>query len=442
MEKNFKRTIMASLIGSVLEWYDYNLYGLMSALVFNKLFFSDIEGSVGVLLSLATFGIGFLVRPIGGIIFGSLGDRLGRSKVLIITILLMGTASTLIGLVPTYNTIGYWAPLILVFLRILQGLGAGSEYAGAVIAIAENAPIKRRGFYASLPYVGVSIGILLSSGIFGLMKMLPQSDFMAWGWRVPFVISIILVIVGLVLRAKLQDSPVFEKAKQQQKRVKHPTITAIRTAPKGIILAWMTSTAENSVGYFFQTFLVAYVVSNLHMSESLTLLSLTALGFVNIFSIPLMGLLSDKVGRRPVIMGGGIASALFAFPLFWLLDTKSPILIVLSIVVGSCIFKGAITAAQAAWFTELYSTEIRYTAFAVGREFPTIIGGLTPTIASGVLILSNGHTWVISLLIVIFSILPFIAALIGPENSHLSLNEINNNQQKNQKNGSILKASN
>ncbi|MFK9094340.1 MFS transporter [Bacillus salipaludis] len=424
MDKKMLRTIMASMIGTVIEWYDYALYGTAAALIFSKLFFPELDGAVGTVLAFATFATGFVVRPIGGIIFGVLGDRIGRKYVLLFTIILMGTATTLMGVLPTYNQIGYWAPLLLVFLRILQGLGSGSEYAGAVINVVESAPIKRRGLLGALPACGVAVGLLLSSGAFALVQLLPNEAFMSWGWRIPFLISFLFIIIGIILRSKLDETPVFEEVKQQKKRVKNPVKTAFRSHPKEVIIAWMISITENSLGYLFQTFLVAYVAQQLKMPASLTLISLMSLSLVQLISLPLFGALSDKVGRRPLIIGGCITSALFAFPLFWLLNTKNSFLIVLSIVLATSIFKSAISAAQGTWFCELFSSNLRYTSFAVGREFPTIIGGLMPTIASAVLIWSGGQTWGISLIIVAFSLIALVGALIGPENSKLDLNDI------------------
>lgn len=440
MDTRIKRTLYASVVGSILEWYDYGLYGTAAALIFNKLFFPQLEGTIGTLVALATFAVGFIVRPLGGTIFGALGDRFGRKNILMFTIIMMGTATTLMGFLPTYDTMGYWAPLLLVFLRILQGLGAGSEYAGAVINIVETAPVKHRGLLGSLPMMGVAIGVLLSSGAFALAQSLPQAEFMAWGWRVPFIISFIIVIFGIILRSKIDETPVFEEIKKRNGRVKNPVATTFRTHPKGVIIAWLISLTENSYGYLFQTFLVAYVANQLKMPQSLTLLTLMILSFCQLFTIPLFGALSDKIGRRPVIIGGCITSALFAFPLFWLLDTKNPVLIVLAIVFAQAVFKSAISAVQGTWFCELFPSKVRYTAFAVGREYPSIIGGLMPTIASAVLIWSGGEPWAISVIIVVFAALALLGALLGPENFKLDLNDIDDGSKKNQEvNPSISK---
>ncbi|GGE49756.1 MFS transporter [Pullulanibacillus camelliae] len=426
MDKSLKRTIMASIIGTVLEWYDYVLYGTASALIFDKVFFPNFSGAFGTLMAFATFAVGFIIRPLGGIIFGTLGDKIGRKRVLMITIVLMGSATTLMGVLPTFDSIGYWAPILLVLLRALQGIGSGSEYAGAVITMAENAPVKRRGLYSSLPYVGVSIGLMLSSSLFGLMEKLPHSSFMAWGWRIPFLLSTLLVIFGLIIRSGMKETPVFESLKKEHKQVKLPLVTAFRTAPKEIVIAWLISLTDTSFSYLYQTFLVAYVVNTLSMPESLTLTTLSILGIVQLFTIPFFGALSDKVGRRWVLIGGTLTSAIFGFPLFWILNTKIPFLIVLSIILASSVFRGAIVAAQASWFTELFNSKIRYTGFAVGREWPTVLAGLMPSFGSAVLIWSNNSTWGISLLIVVFSLLAFVAALVGPENSKLDLGEIEN----------------
>ncbi|WP_206919708.1 MFS transporter [Alicyclobacillus suci] len=425
MDKGLLKTIAASMIGSVLEWYDYTIYGTASALVFGTLFFPKLSGVIGTLLSLATFAIGFLARPIGGIIFGTLGDKVGRKKVLMLTIIIMGSSTTLIGVVPTYNSIGYWAPLLLVLLRILQGIGSGSEYAGAVILMAENSPTKHRGFMSSLPYLGVSLGLMLSSGVYSLCKMLPNAEFVSWGWRIPFLLSVLIVLFGLLIRMGLSETPIFEQISSRHERVRHPLRTAFRMSPKGIILAWMVATQDNSFTYLFQTFITAYVENQLHLPDSVMLTTLTLMGLIQLVAVPAFGALSDKIGRRPILITGALLSALYGFPFFWMLNTKSPILIGVSVILASSIFRGAIVAVQASWYTELFSSKIRYTGFAVGREWPSALGGVVPVFASAVLIWSHGHTWAISILIIVFSLLTVVAGILGPENSKLELTDIN-----------------
>ncbi|MDQ0191569.1 MHS family MFS transporter [Alicyclobacillus cycloheptanicus] len=428
MNGKLLRVLSASVVGSILEWYDYVVYGTASALVFNTLFFPKLGGVIGTLLSLATFAIGFLVRPIGGVIFGALGDKIGRKRVLTLTIVIMGSATTLIGLMPTYRSIGYWAPILLVALRIVQGIGSGSEYAGAVILMAENSKVSNRGFMSSLSYVGVSIGLMISSGIYGLFRTLPNAAFMSWGWRMPFLLSAVVVVFGLIIRLRLEETPVFAEAAEHHRLVRNPVRTAFRTSPKHIILAWMVATQDNSFTYLFQTFLTAYVTTQLHLPESVMLTTLTVMGFVQLIAIPAFGALSDKIGRRPLLIGGALLSALFGFPLFWLLNTRDPLIIGLSVIFASGIFRGAIVAVQASWYCELFDSRIRYTGFAVGREWPSIFGGLVPVFASAVLIWTRGHTWAISLLIVVFSMLTVVAGIIGPENSKLELDQISNSQ--------------
>lgn len=422
--RRLARAVAGSVIGTIVEWYDYNLYGLSSALIFSKLFFTNLPTAIGIFLSFATFAVGFLIRPIGGAIFGSLGDRIGRKRVLLITLLIMGCATTLIGVVPTFHSIGYWAAIFLIVLRAIQGLGSGSEYAGAVINVAENAPKKWRGFYSSLPYVGVSGGLLLSSGIFALVERLPQSQFLSWGWRIPFLSSVVLIVIGIVLRTRMDETKVFEELKAKQQRVKMPFAKVFRQAPKSLISAWTISMADDSFAYLFQTFLVAYIVSTLGMPAALTVGIVAILGAVQLVTIPLLGALSDRIGRRPVLLGGAITSALFAFPLFWILDTKQVLLVILTMIVASSVFRSAIVAAQASWYTELFDSRIRYTGFAVGREWPSIIGGLMPAFGSGVLIVSHGSTWAISLLIIVFALLAAAGTLLRRDNRHLDLEQI------------------
>ncbi|TAN11790.1 MAG: MFS transporter [Burkholderiaceae bacterium] len=424
MDKDLRWTAAGSIVGSVLEWYDYVLYGTASALVFDKLFFGNVSTSVGTLLAFATFAIGFLVRPIGGTLFGALGDRIGRRNVLFITLILMGLATTAIGLLPTFASIGVWAPILLVLVRIVQGIGSGSEYAGAVIVMSESSPIKHRGLYSTFPYIGVSAGLLLSSVVFAVFQRMPSDEFMSWGWRIPFLLSMVLVIVGILVRLRMPESPIYKDLVESGRTVRKPFLDVFKTSGKHIVLAWAVGITDNSFAYFFQTYMVAYIAHDLHMPTSLTLITLTALGIVQLFTVPGWGAISDKIGRRPVLMIGSLCSILFAFPLFWLLNTRIEIVIVLSIVLASSVFRGAIVAAQASWYCELFSSNVRYSGFAIGREWSSIFGGLMPVIASAILLMSGGKTWILSVIIIVFALLTFLAAFFGPENFKKSLSNI------------------
>jgi MFS transporter, MHS family, shikimate and dehydroshikimate transport protein len=429
--KGILRVVFSSMVGSIMEWYDFYIYGTAAALVFNQLFFPKSSEIVGTILSLSTFAIGFLVRPIGGVIFGALGDRIGRVKVLVITLVLMGSATTLIGLLPTFNTIGYWAPLLLLILRMLQGAGAGAEFAGAVITVAEYSSIKRRGFYSALPYAGVSIGLLLSTGVFAIVNSLPKEQFLSWGWRIPFLLSSIVVMFGMFIRLRVKETPAFETIKQPHQEKRLPFLELFRRAPRKLVLAWAVFISDFALVYIYQTFVTSYVATTLKLPNSVMLTTLTITGFLQIITVPAFGALSDKIGRRRVIIGGALVSALFAFPFFWLVNTRIPLLIGLAVIFASAIARSAIVSAQTSWLCELFDTRFRYSGFAIGREWPSIFGGITPVIASSLLFWSHGQTWIISSLMVLLSLITVVAAFLGPENYQRDLAEDNESKSAN-----------
>jgi MFS transporter, MHS family, shikimate and dehydroshikimate transport protein len=306
------QVIGASAIGTIMEWYDFFLYAAAAALVFPALFFPESEPLTGTLLAFGTYALGFFVRPVGGIIFGNLGDKIGRKTILIITLLLMGIATTLIGVLPTFNQLGLWAAILLLVLRILQGLGAGAEFGGAVIMAAEYSPQSKRGLYASLPCTGVAIGLLLSSGVFALFSSLPEEQFLAWGWRIPFLLSIVVVAVGLYIRLRILETPVFSQVKETNTEVGMPIVEVVRSQPRNLLVAIGARFSENGNAYIIQTFTLTYVATQLGMSDNVALTGVLIAAAIGIFTIPLFGALSDRVGRRPVYMFGSAFLALFS----------------------------------------------------------------------------------------------------------------------------------
>src|SRR5215211_7349019 len=308
------QVIGASVVGTVMEWYDFFIYAAAAALVFNKLFFPEFSPIAGTMAAFGTYALGFFARPIGGIIFGNLGDKIGRKAILVMTLLLMGIATTLIGVLPTFNQIGIWAAVLLLALRILQGLGAGAEFGGAVIMAAEYSPQGKRGLYASLPCTGVAIGLLLSSGVFALFSSLPEEQFLSWGWRVPFLLSIVIVAVGLYIRLRIMETPVFSRVKESDTEVRWPVLEVVRSQPRNLLVAIGARFSENGNAYIIQTFALTYVATQLGMSDNVALRGVLISSAIGIFTIPLFGALSDRVGRRPVYMFGSAFLALFAFP--------------------------------------------------------------------------------------------------------------------------------
>ena len=370
------RVILTASIGSALEWYDFFLYGTAAALVFGDLFFPKSDPLTGTLLAFLTFGVGFVVRPLGGILFGIMGDRYGRKPVLVTTLLMIGTGTTAIGLLPTYETAGYWAPLMLVLLRVLQGLGAGAEYGGAVIFLVENAPHNKRGFWGGFAPMGVSVGNLLAAGAFALVSLLPREDQLAWAWRLPFLASILLIAVGLYVRLRITETPVFTEAVLRRGKVEaNPAGAALRLHPRNFMVVLGSRLAENGLGYLIPVFGLSYLVNNLGVPRAEALSALMLAFAVELFTILGFAALSDKIGRRPVYMFGALAGVVFAFPFFWLISTREWIWIALAFILGRAVVVAAMFGPQAAYFAELFPPQRRFAGFAFARELGSLLAG-------------------------------------------------------------------
>jgi MFS transporter, MHS family, shikimate and dehydroshikimate transport protein len=386
------KVAFASMIGTSIEWYDYFLYGTAAALVFNKLFFPNFDPLVGTLLAFATFSVGFIARPVGGMVFGHYGDRIGRKRMLYLTLMIMGFATTIIGLLPTYASIGIWAPILLVTMRLAQGFGLGGEWGGAVLMAVEHAPANRRGFYGSWPQLGAYVGLLLSTLVFRAVSKLPEADFLSWGWRVPFLISLILVIVGVWIRMTIAESPVFAKLKEQKQEAKMPIVEAIKKHPKNIFIAMGARFAENGLFYVFTVFSLTYISTHLQIPRVIGLNGLLWAAFFGIFFCAGWGALSDKLGRRPVYMYGAIACGVLAFPFFWMLDTKVPWVISLAIVLPVVLGHAAMYGPQASFLSEMFSARVRYSGASLGYQLASIFaGGLSPLVATWLLTLGKGQ---------------------------------------------------
>jgi MFS transporter, MHS family, shikimate and dehydroshikimate transport protein len=417
------QVIGASVIGTIMEWYDFFIFAAAAALVFPALFFPEREPLTGTLLAFGTYGLGFFARPVGGIIFGNLGDKIGRKTVLVITLLLMGIATTLIGVLPTFERLGLWAAVLLIALRILQGLGAGAEFGGAVIMAAEYSPQGKRGLYASLPCTGVAIGLLLSSGVFSLFAALPEEQFLAWGWRVPFLLSIVVVAVGLYVRLRILETPVFSQVKETNTEVGIPVLEVVRSQPRNLLVAIGARFSENGNAYIIQTFTLTYVATQLGMSDNVALRGVLIASAIGIVTIPLFGALSDRVGRRPVYMFGSAFLALFAFPFFWLLNTETSVLIWLAIVLANSVGVYSMFSPQAAYFAELFDTRVRYSGLALAREVSApLAGGIAPFIAT-YLLSRTGTYWPIALYMIVLSLISLVALAFGPETYRRRMSE-------------------
>jgi metabolite-proton symporter len=378
-----RRVVAASMIGTTIEWYDFFLYGSAAALVFNRLFFPDYDPLVGTMLAFATYALGFVARPVGGIVFGHYGDRIGRKRLLMLSLILMGVATVLIGLLPTYAQIGIWAPIALILLRLVQGFAVGGEWGGAVLMAAEHGDARRRGFWASWPQAGVPAGNLLAAGVLALMAGLQsEEDFLSWGWRVPFLLSALLVVVGWYIRNRVSESPMFEKALDEAEvPPKAPAIDVLRERPGALVLGAGLRIGENISYYILTVFSLTYLVDVAAESRSLALNALLAGAAVQFFAIPLFAILSDRIGRRPVYAFGGLGLAAWSFAMFPLLGSGDNASIVLALVVG-LVLHGAMYGPQAAFITELFPTRIRYSGVNLAYQLTAIVGGsLAPIIA-------------------------------------------------------------
>jgi len=378
-----RRVVMASLVGTTIEWYDFFLYGSAAALVFNKLFFPSYEPLTGTLLAFGTYALGFVARPVGGIVFGHYGDRIGRKRLLMLSLILMGVATVLIGLLPTYAQIGIWAPLALITLRLVQGFAVGGEWGGAVLMAAEHGDAARRGFWASWPQAGVAAGNLLATGVLAAMALVQsEEDFLSWGWRVPFLLSALLVVVGWYIRNRVAESPLFEKELTESEiPPKLPAMEVVRERPMALVLGAGLRVGENISYYILTVFSLTYLVDVAAETRSLALNALLIGAAVQFFAIPFFAFLSDRLGRRPVYAFGGLGLAAWAFAFFPLLGSGNPGLIVLAIVVG-LVLHGAMYGPQAAFISELFPTRIRYSGVSIAYQLTSIVAGsLAPIIA-------------------------------------------------------------
>jgi len=376
--------VTASVVGTIIEWYDFFIYGTAAALVFGPLFFPGTSSLAGTMAAFATYAVGFAVRPLGGAVFGHFGDKLGRKTILITTLVIMGVTTTLIGLLPTYAVIGLWAPAILVLLRMAQGFGAGAEFAGAAIMAVEYSPVHRRGFFGSWPQIGVAIGLAASSGVFALVGLLPEDAFMSWGWRIPFLASSLVLFVGTWIRMRISETPVFQEVQKENKVVRSPLVEVLKTQPKSFLAVLGMRFADNAVLYIPVAFTLTYL-AEMGLDSSVGLTGVLLAAGVQVITIPMFGAWSDRVGRRAVYGGGALAAAVLMVPYFLLLDTQNMWLIWLAIALLGGLAYSAMAGSQPAFFSELFHPRVRYTGVAGARELGATVGGVIPLAATALL---------------------------------------------------------
>ncbi|MBS0318146.1 MAG: MHS family MFS transporter, partial [Proteobacteria bacterium] len=392
--KALRRVIVSALIGATIEWYDFFLYGVVAGIVFSKLYFPGEDPVVATLLAYTTFAVGFVTRPLGGVIFGHFGDRIGRKTMLILTLMIMGLATLLIGLVPTYAQIGIWAPIILLVLRVAQGIGLGGEWGGAVLMAYEYAPVEKRGFYASLPQIGLAIGLCLASGVVALMSsLLTDAQFLSWGWRVAFLLSGGMVFVGLYIRLSVKETPEFAALKARNEASRIPFLDMFRRHTGNVVKGMGARYIDGVFFNVFAVFSIAYLTSTLKISRTEALLGVMAAAVAMIVTIPLFGWLSDRVGRTRVYFWGSLITAVSAYPAFWMMANSGgdTLTIWLAIIVPFGIFYAAIYGPEAALFCDLFDAKVRYTGISFVYQFSGIFAsGITPIIATELLKTGGG----------------------------------------------------
>jgi metabolite-proton symporter len=381
--RQLRRVVAASFIGTTIEWYDFFLYGTAAALVFNKLFFPTLDPLAGTLSAYGTFAVGFVARPLGGVIFGHYGDRLGRKQMLVWSLLIMGIATALIGLTPTYGTVGVWAPILLVVLRFVQGIGVGGEWGGAVLLAVEHSGGARRGFHGSWPQMGVPGGLLLSTGVFAALNgALPEQAFLSWGWRVPFLISVVLVAVGLFIRLRVLESPSFERVKDARQESRMPLLDVFREHPREVLIGMGMRFAQNVIFYIYTVFILSYGEKSLGYPRSAMLRAVIVVSVIGLFTTPFWSHLSDRVGRRPVYLAGAVFSLLVVIPFFWLVG-RGPGWVIVGMVLAMNIGHDMMYGPMAAVLSELFGTRVRYTGASLVYQLTSVVsGGVAPFIAT------------------------------------------------------------
>ncbi|HEX2300241.1 MAG TPA: MFS transporter, partial [Pseudonocardiaceae bacterium] len=413
--RELRKVVFGALVGTALEWYDFFIYGTAAALVFNQLFFPQFDPAVGTLTAFATFAVAFLFRPLGGILFGHLGDRIGRRATLIVTTLVMGLSTGIIGLLPTYESIGVWAPFLLVLMRVLQGLGAGAEFGGASTLLAEHAPPHRRGYYCSYAQLGVQVGLVLATVSFLLVGLLPDEQLFSWGWRVPFLVSFLMIGVALYVRLRVEESPVFRQMLAEQQVVKLPVLETLRSYPRNLLVGIGAHIADTACAYLYATFIVSYATNTLDISRSTVLTGVIVFGVVVIALQPVYGALSDRIGRKPLNLFSMAFTAIFMIPFFLLVGTEQPVLVVLALVIATALGWAPVIAVQPAFYAELFGARVRYSGFATSREIGAALAGFTPLIATALVAAADGAPWVVAGYMIVLCAISLVAFLAVPE---------------------------
>jgi MHS family shikimate/dehydroshikimate transporter-like MFS transporter len=418
-----RQVALASFIGTAIEWYDFYLYGTTAALVFPKLFFPQLGALSATLASFGTFGVAFVARPVGGIVFGHFGDRIGRKSMLVVTLLLMGIATFLIGLAPTFQQVGQLAPILLIGFRFLQGFALGGEWGGATLMVVEHAPERRRNFYAGWPQAGAPVGLILSTGVFAIFSSMPDEQFFAWGWRVPFLLSIVLVVVGLFIRLRVLESPVFARIRDLKDESGAPLIEMLRDYPKAFVLAIGPGMGVFVQFYLVTTFVPSYATAQLGVTRSVVLTGVMLFGLAFFTGVVAFAALADHIGKRPIALWSAIGILVLAYPFFWLVDTGTPVFIWLAMTVWS-LAGGALYGVTGAFMAELFPARLRYSGLSFSAQMGGLFGGaLTPIMAIALVSWSGGRTWPVATYASFYALLSFAAIYLASDKYRVSIQD-------------------
>jgi MHS family shikimate/dehydroshikimate transporter-like MFS transporter len=407
--------VFASCFGTIIEWYDFLIYATAAALVFNKAFFPTFDPLAGTLAALGTYAVGFLARPLGGALFGHFGDRLGRKSMLVLTLFIMGVSTFCIGLLPTYASIGVFAPILLILLRIVQGIGLGGEWGGASLMVLEHAPSGKRGFYTSFVQVGFPIGLVLATFVFALVTKLPDADFASYGWRIPFLLSIVLLAIGTFVRSRVPETPVFEELKARGRLVNNPVGDVVAKNGKTFLIAVGLKLSEVSWVYMLTVFVVGYATTRLALPKSMMLDAVMYAALLELVSLPLFGWLADRFGRRPLYILGALFTIAFAFPLFWMLESKSTALIFVAVMIAMNFGHGMMFAPESCYFPELFGPSVRYSGASFGFQLSAAIGGGFAPIVATAMVGYLGGTAGVSIMMIVLALFTLAAALAARE---------------------------
>lgn len=415
-KKELRRVVMASVIGATIEWYDFFLYGVVAGIVFSKLYFPGSDPLVATMLAYGTFAAGFLSRPIGGIIFGHFGDKIGRKSMLVMTLMIMGVSTFLIGVLPDYEQIGMWAPILLLLLRIVQGIGLGGEWGGAVLMAYEYAPAKERGFYASLPQIGLAIGLCLASGVVALLSYtLTDAQFLAWGWRVAFILSALLVFIGMWIRLNVMETPEFRAVKASNTETRIPFVDLLKRYPGNVAKGMAARYIDGVFFNVFGVFSISYLTGTIKIARTEALVGVMASAIVMCFFIPFFGRLSDRIGRTRVYFWGALITGFSAIPAFWIFIHFSDHILILwlAIIIPFGILYSSVYGPEAALFCDLFDAKVRYTGISFVYQFSGIFAsGLTPIIATYLLKTGGGEPWHIVGYVILSGVVSAIAAFM------------------------------